>query len=143
VKDLALDPTTGDLLLESTGGASAARLTDASTGESQAQRLYLRLSLWRTEYIPDARVGMPYDVIFGRKGTLPILTSVVRGAVATCPGIARLLEYGVAFDAAARVATIDPLRAQADDGSTVDLSGLVVAAAELRLPGGTPSDETR
>lgn len=121
MRDVALDPATGDLLLE--GGA--ARLT-APGAESVAQRLRLRLALWRGEYPLDEGVGIPYAQLLGRKGDAPAtLEARLREAAATCPGVTALTSFQLAI-APDRTATVS-LTATASDGQPVVLDDFRVA----------------
>jgi hypothetical protein len=113
VRDLALDPATGDLALD----AGAARLT--SGGEAKAQRLRLRLSLWRNEYVLDRRQGIPYvDRILG-KGTTAAAEVILRRAAATSPGIASIEQWSFTVGAD-RTASLS-LRARTIEGEPVEL----------------------
>jgi hypothetical protein len=121
VRDVALDPATGDLLLES----GRARLT-APGAESVAQRLRLRLALWRGEYPLDETVGIPYAQLLGRKGDAPAtLEAILRQAAASCPGVTALTSFQLSVGPD-RAATIS-LTATATDGQPVVLDDFRVA----------------
>jgi hypothetical protein len=116
VRDLALDPVTGDLAL-STGPA---RLT--SGVESKAQRLRLRLLLQRGEYRLDLRQGVPYlSAIFG-KGTRTAAETILRRAASTSPGIASIDQWS--FTVGADRHALLTLRASTVDGEPVELDAL-------------------
>ena len=121
MRDLALDPATGDLALS----AGAARLT--SGAEAKAQRLRLRLSLWRGEYVLDRRAGIPYlDQILG-KGTTVGAEVILRRAVTTSPGIASIERWSLAVGSDRR-ATLS-LRARTIEGEPVELEAFTLEAA--------------
>lgn len=122
MKDLALDPATGDLLLE---GGTAARLTTPGA-EAVAQRLRLRLALWRGEYPLDQGVGVPYADLLGRKGAdaRDVLEATLRQAAASCPGVTALTSFQLTLGAD-RTATVS-LTATASDGEPVALDAFRV-----------------
>lgn len=120
MRDLALDPLTGDLAV--TGHALA--LT--SGAEAVAQRLRLRLALWRGEYILDQGVGIPYGALLGRKGAAPrLLEAHLREASATCPGVDVLTEFALTIDTNRHAAVA--LTARAADGTPITLDAYRVA----------------
>jgi len=104
VRDLALD-SDGDLELS----AGRARLTTEEDGESVAQRLRVRLRLLRGDYALDTRVGIPFRRWLGSKGeaSVTLAQTVLRRAVATCPGVGRVDAFAFALDRATRVASVD------------------------------------
>lgn len=120
MRDAALDPVTGDLLIVN----HAARLT-AVGSESVRQRLKIRLQLWRGEYPLDLTIGIPYRQFIGQKGALDRLRTVLRNAAATCPGIASLDTFTVTLgrDRVARVT----LSARTITGEPVTLADFVVS----------------
>jgi hypothetical protein len=95
VRDLALDPTTGDLLLEQ----HALRLTVTAGAENVAQHLGVRLALWQGEYPLDRRIGIPYVRLLGQKAARDLLASTLRQAASTSPGIDRLDAFALNVDA--------------------------------------------
>lgn len=104
VRDLALD-SDGDLELS----AGRARLTTEEDGESVAQRLRVRLRLWRGDYALDTRVGIPFRRWLGSKGqaSVALAETVLRRAVSTCPGVGRVDGFAFALDRSTRVASVD------------------------------------
>lgn len=93
MRDIALDPDTGDILLA--GGR--ARLTEEGV-ESIRQRLTIRLRLWRGEVLTDGTIGVPYATTLGTKA-VPYLEAVLRECILTCPGIASLESFRLEVDA--------------------------------------------
>lgn len=120
MRDIALDTTTGDLAV------SAGRLSLTVGVPAVCQRLGLRLSLWRGEYVIDRGQGIPYTDILGRKGTEPILEATLRRAAGTSPGIDTLQEFSMDVDAE-RAASVS-LVARASNGEPVRLDAFRVAA---------------
>lgn len=113
MRDLALDPATGDLALD----AGRASLTAGVA--AKAQRLRLRLLLQRGEYRLDLRQGIPYlSTIFG-KGTRAIAETILRRAVSTSPGIASIEQWS--FELGADRHAQLTLRARTVDGELVEL----------------------
>lgn len=121
MRDLALDPATGDLAI------TAGRLALTEGTGARVQRLRLRLALWRGEYVFDRAKGVPYTDLLARKGAGPLLEATLRQAAATCPGIAALKAFGMTQDARARTAAVS-LVARADTGEPVTLEAFEVAA---------------
>lgn len=100
MRDLALDPATGDLLIES----RALRLT-VDGAEAVAQKLRVRLRLFQGEYVLDTRVGVPwYTDILGRHSRATV-EAILRRVIATCPGVDALESFTLAINSA-RVASI-------------------------------------
>jgi hypothetical protein len=124
VRDLALDAD-GDL--ELTDGAL--RLTSTADGENVAQRLRVRLRLWRGDYVMDTRVGIPFRRWLGQKGAaaVELAEAVLRRAVATCPGVGRVNAFTFALDGATRRAAVD-FEVTTDTGAAVASSVFVEGA---------------
>jgi hypothetical protein len=99
VRTLALDPTTGDLVL------SAGRPVIVSGADAVAQRLRVRLRLWQGEWLLDANVGFPWLSVLGQKGTERLLEVLLRRAITTCPGVKSLDRFALSVDPRTRVAT--------------------------------------
>lgn len=119
MRDLALDPVTGDLAL------SAGKAALTSGGDAVAQRLRLRLALWRGEYVLDQGVGIPYVDLLGRKGGAPaLLESYLRQAAASCPGVDALEAFTLALGSDRRA--VVSLRAHARGGEPVTLDAFRV-----------------
>jgi hypothetical protein len=115
VRDLALDAD-GDLELSD----GAARLTDVASGENVQQRLRVRLRLWRGDSVLDTRAGIPFRRWLGEKGaaSVALAESVLRRAVATCPGVGRVDAFAFALDPSTRGATVQ-FSATTDTGAPV------------------------
>lgn len=88
MRDLALDPATGDLAI--LGGRL--RLTEPGA-ESVAQKLRVRLRLFKGEWHLDASVGVPYYTdVLGRHSTAAV-EALLRRAIVTCPGVKALESF--------------------------------------------------
>jgi hypothetical protein len=120
VRDIALDPTSGDLLLEH----GRARLTSPAKAENVRQRLQIRLGFWRGEYILDRSKGIPYQRALGRKDDGELLQAYVRGAASSCPGVDHLRSF--TFSAARRAGSI-ALVAVAASGEPISLDDFRVS----------------
>lgn len=100
MRDLCLNPATGDLLIES----RALRLT-VDGAEAVAQKLRVRLRLFQGEYPLDTRVGVPwYTDILGRHPRATV-EAILRRVIATCPGVDALESFTLSISAQ-RVASI-------------------------------------
>lgn len=122
MRDLALDPATGDLRLDDSGRA---RLTVPGQ-EAVEQRLALRLSLWQGEWPLDTSVGIPYGALLGRKGAQALAARTLRQAAESCPGVALLTAFTFDLDAQRR-ATVT-LAARTDTGAPVSLEGFAAGS---------------
>jgi hypothetical protein len=113
MRDLAIDPVTGDLALD----AGQVHLTAGR--EAVAQRLYLRLGIWRGEYVFDRRVGLPYRAFLGRKGVQRSLEAILRRAIVTAPGVRSIERFP--FRIERRVAIVNGLSVRMTTGELVDV----------------------
>lgn len=100
MRDLALDPATGDLAIS--GGRL--RLTEPGA-ESVAQKLRVRLRLFRGEWFMDTSVGVPYYTDVLGRHPLSAVEALLRQAIVTCPGVLGLDSFVFAVGAD-RVATL-------------------------------------
>lgn len=89
MRDLALDPVTGDLLVQS----GRARLTTSVNAEDVIQRITIRLRLWQGEYCLDTNAGVPYIQVLGVKGAEDRIARMIRKVVETTPGVASLDSF--------------------------------------------------
>ena len=90
MRSLALDPTTGDLLL------TAGRLSLVEGVDAIAQRIQGRLALWAGEWFADTSIGVPFLTFLGAKGGEKLAESSLRRAILTCPGVASLESFSSA-----------------------------------------------
>lgn len=90
MRDLALDPVTGDLVISARG----LRLT-ATGAEALAQKLRARLSLFKGEWFLDTRVGVPYYTdVFGQRSHSAV-EALLRRVILTCPGVTSLERFAM------------------------------------------------
>lgn len=123
MRQLALDPTTGDLLVES----GKTRLTAADAPETFGQRLQIRLALWQGEYGPDINQGIPYADLLGVKGASDRLQRTLRKAALTSPGVASLVSFPFVLGSD-RVARVNGLQAKSITGEPITLDAFVAGA---------------
>lgn len=121
MRDLALDPVTGDLVL------TAGRLGLVSGVDAVAQRLRNRLRLWRGEWFIDRTVGIPYLTQVLGKAPQQQVEALLRAAILSCPGVATLRSFRLAVTPE-RVATVD-FSVTAVDGGVVDINDFSVGSA--------------
>ena len=93
MRDLALDPATGDLAIS--GGRL--RLTELGA-ESVAQKLRVRLRLFRGEWFMDTSVGVPYYTDVLGRHPLSAVEALLRQAIVTCPGVKTLESFTFAVN---------------------------------------------
>lgn len=108
MRSLALDPTTGDLLL------TAGRLTLVEGAAAIAQRLDGRLSLWAGEWFADTSLGVPFLTFLGVKGAAALAEASLRRAILSCPGVAALETF--TFTASSDRSAVVTFRARAATG---------------------------
>lgn len=94
MRTLACDPASGDIVIRS------GRLQVATGAEAVREKLLQRLGLWRGSWFLDATVGVPYDRFLGFKGAtaLALAETVLRRAVATCPGVRSVERFTFSTD---------------------------------------------
>lgn len=124
MRDLALDPATGDIAL--TFGSDGLRRAAVTTpgGSAVRQKLALRLGLVQGEYPFDTGVGVPlFDLVLRKASGAAAAEALYRRAVATCPGVRSVDAFRFALGADRR-ATITT-RVTADDGTSVTVTDFV------------------
>ena len=101
MKDIALDPTTGDLLLENFD----LQLVD---GRDQiAQNLAIRLRFILGEWFLDTNAGVPYYNDFFIKAPNQIrIESVLKEEILDTSGVNQILSFASSFDARRRVYSV-------------------------------------
>lgn len=105
VRDLALDPSTGDLKL--TRGSDGLRRAELTSGaDAVRQKLHLRLGLVVGEYPFDLGVGIPlFTQVLGKVSGFAVAEGVYRRAVSTCPGVRSVEAFRFSVNAA-RLASV-------------------------------------
>lgn len=94
--DLRLDEA-GDLALES------GDLVTVSGVEEIAQRLRIRLRLFRGEWLLDEAAGVPYwEQILGHKLSRAALLTIIRDQILACPGVLDVLSLDASQGAGSR-----------------------------------------
>lgn len=92
MRDLALDPLTGDLALTASGGLRVASVVTGA--DAVRQKLHMRLGLVAGEYVLDRSVGMPlFGQILGRASGRTVAEGVYRRAITSCPGVRSLDRF--------------------------------------------------
>lgn len=101
MKDIALDPTTGDLLLEHFD----LKLVD---GRDQiAQNLAIRLRFILGEWFLDINAGVPYyDDFFIKAPNQIRIESLLKEEILDTPGIDQILSFTSNFDAQKRIYSV-------------------------------------
>lgn len=108
--DLALDPLTGDLLVE--GGDL--QLLDGL--DAIAQHVAIRLQFFRGEWFLDTRIGVPYFTdILVKNPDLNIVRFLLRAAVASTPGVINLQSFDMVFEGITRALNVD-FEAETEEG---------------------------
>lgn len=127
MRDLALDPSTGDLkLTRGSDGLLRAGLT--SGADAVRQKLHLRLGLVAGEYPFDLSVGIPlFTQVLGKASGFAVAEGVYRRAVSTCPGVRSVdaFRFAVGSDRRASVSfTVTPV-----EGSAITVTDFAAGAA--------------
>lgn len=101
MKDIALDPTTGDLLLENFD------LQLVEGCDQIAQNLAIRLRFILGEWFLDITVGVPYyDDFFIKAPNQIRIESVLKEEILDTPGIDQILSFTSNFDAQRRIYSV-------------------------------------
>lgn len=116
VSDLALDPVTGDLLIE--GG----RTRLAYGAEAVRQQWASRLTMFRGECFLDPELGIDYPGEVLIKGArLSVLRAIFSDATRATPGVADIVRMDLAVNPGTRELTIRAT-VTLDTGETTDLT---------------------
>jgi hypothetical protein len=96
VSDFALDAS-GDLQV------TAGRLSVVTGQSAVAQRLSIRLRLFRGDWFLNALEGVPYhDQVLPKGASAAVRREVIRRVIATMAGVQRVVSLDLQLDAAAR-----------------------------------------
>lgn len=122
MRDLALDPVTGDLALS----RGDLRLTEPGA-ESVGQGLRIRLRFIQGEWHLDTRVGVPiYTDVMGRQPAGAV-EALYRRIITTAPGVATLDRYDFAIGTDRR-GTLD-FEVHTTEGEVVTINNFIVGAS--------------
>ena len=115
--DLALDITTGDILIKD------AALSIVRGDDALLQHLALRLRFFLGEWFLDLRVGIPYfeDVLI-KNPNLITVQGIFREAILETPGVASISRFDLDVDASTRIMTLDFTVIKSADGEPLDFS---------------------
>lgn len=121
MRTLALDPVTGDLSI------SSGRPALVEGADAVAQKLRLRLSIWQGEWFADTTIGVPFRRFLGVPGAQVLAEAILRRAIATCPGVARVDRAVVALDRGSRRLSVSA-DVTALDGEPVSITDFAAGA---------------
>ena len=93
MRDLKLDPTTGDLAISPSGQLALTGAPGAVTVDAVRQKLQIRLSLFLGEYVLDSSKGTPWIQQILGKVPQSVAEGILRQSISTCPGVATLLSF--------------------------------------------------
>lgn len=125
VRDLKVDTTTGDLVLD---GADLALVAD---GESIAQAVRANLRLFLGEWFADLSVGVPwFQSILVKNPNLVTVRAAIRKAIQDTPGIAEIVSFSMTFDAGTRVLSVS-FSATSDTGELVTFADSFTPTPEV------------
>jgi hypothetical protein len=120
--DIALDPDTGDVLLDAAGNFATVTGRDAI-----AQHVRIRLLHYLGEWFLDQREGVPYfESILVHHPDLAAVEEAYRRTIAETPGIASVRDLVLDFDRRSRTLTVT--------GSAVTTDGETITAADFSRP---------
>lgn len=128
MRDLALDPATGDLDLRA--GSDGLRRASLTSGAGAVrQKLALRLGLIAGEYPFDTSIGIPLlTQVIGKASGRDVAEAMYRRAVATCPGVREVESFRFTL-AATRRASIT-FRVIAETGEPVTITDFVAGSVQ-------------
>jgi hypothetical protein len=118
-KDIAIDPVTGDAKLVTLPDGTKT-LVLVSGADAIVQRLRIRFGFWLREWFLDQRQGVPYvERVFVKSPALPLIETLFRRVILPCPGLVRVEDFRMSFDAPRRVLSVDSFRAVLADARTL------------------------
>lgn len=111
-KDLALDPTTGDLAV------TAVLLTGS---DAIMQRILIRIRFFLGEWFLDTQLGIPWRERIMIKGVdARDVKQILVKAIESTPGVAQVLNFDCVLDGRTRTLTVPAMTIMLDDGSTIE-----------------------
>lgn len=115
------NPIAGDLKLDATG-----QPVFAEGVEAIGQDIRTRLRWFKGEWFLDARTGFPwFQRVLGRRVTERVVELLLRRAILTTPGVARLASMRVSIDRRSRELTAT-FSAVTPDGQVIEFSDFVL-----------------
>jgi hypothetical protein len=113
--DIAIDPLTGDMMLDSTGDA-----VTVTGREAIAQHLRIRLAFVLGEWHLDQREGVPYfEQIWIVGADLTVVEEIFRTTIRTTPGIASVRTLKLDHDRQTRELRIIECESVTTDGESL------------------------
>jgi len=115
--DLALDITTGDVLIKDT------TLSIVRGDDALLQHLALRLRFFLAEWFLDLRVGIPYfEDILIKNPNLITVQAIFREVILETPGVDSVSRFDLSVNASTRVLSLDFTVIKTADGEPLDFS---------------------
>jgi hypothetical protein len=120
--DIAIDPATGDLLLDEAGDAVIV------TGRAAiAQHIRVRFQHFLGEWHLDRREGVPwFEQILVANPDLTIINELFRRTVRSTPGIASVRSLSLDFDRATRTLVVRDFEAVTTNGEGITADDFAV-----------------
>lgn len=119
LSDIAVDPTTGDLLMVD---GDLVLLTDS--GDALVQAIRVALRTWRGEWFLNATFGADYrGKILRKNPPRAQVMSEVRRVVEAVPGVRRVVQLAVDYDRAARRLDVTDGVVEADNNELLEFTG--------------------
>ena len=113
VRNLKIDPATGDLVIE--GG----QLATVSGTDAIAQAVRSRLAFFRGEWFADKSIGLPfYEAILVKNPNLDAVREFIRSEIAATPGIVSVTAIDLRYNGSRSLAVT--FRATTDLGELVE-----------------------
>lgn len=114
MRDLKIDPATGDLVLVN------GDLVFVEGDEEILQSIRIRLQLFAGEWFLDNRLGVPYfETVLVKNPDLPAIQGLLRSVILDTVGMGSLTYYSQEWDHATRKLTVT-FRGTTADGGTID-----------------------
>ncbi len=115
IKDLAVDES-GDVEIP---------LRLVAGADAIVQRLRIRFVFWLGAWFLDLRQGLPMiEKVYERNPDLTVIETLFKRAITTCPGIAAVKAFAMAFDRRRRELRVEQFEVTLRDGSTLTLTNL-------------------
>lgn len=128
MRDLALDPATGDIAL--TLGSDGLRRASLTSGAGAVrQKLTLRLGLIAGEYPFDTSVGIPlFSQVLGKASGRDVAEAMYRRCIATAPGVREVESFRFSIGSDRRASVT--FRVVTLDGEPVSVTDFIAGAGQ-------------